>query len=275
MFSLNCRGKLLQFDTPIIMGIINVTTDSFYAGSRKNSIEEVVQKAGQMIAEGATILDIGGQSTRPGSEQIGAGPEAEKAVPVIEALHKFFPNTFISIDTYHASVAAQSVNAGACIVNDISGGSLDETMLSTVAKLRVPYICMHIKGSPQTMQQNPLYKNITGELLDYFTERTNACRLAGIKDIIIDPGLGFGKTIDHNFELLRNLSLFSIFEKPLLLGISRKSAVYKTLGITAEAALNGTTVLHTIGLLNGANILRVHDVKEAAEAIKLVKKYME
>lgn len=273
MFSLNCRGKLLQFDTPIIMGIINVTTDSFYAGSRKNSIEEVVQKAGQMIAEGATILDIGGQSTRPGSEQIGAGPEAEKAVPVIEALHKIFPGTLISIDTYHASVAEQSVNAGASIVNDVSGGSLDETMLSTVAKLHVPYICMHIKGSPQTMQQNPLYKNLTGELLDYFTERTNACRLAGIKDIIIDPGFGFGKTIDHNFELLRNLSLFSIFEKPLLLGVSRKSTVYKTLGITAEDALNGTTVLHTIGLLNGANILRVHDVKEAAEAIKLVKKY--
>lgn len=273
MFTLNCRGKLLRFTSPIVMGIINITPDSFYTGSRKKNIEEALQKARQMIEEGASIIDIGGQSTRPGSEQIGAALEAERVLPVIEALHKEFAGIVISTDTYHASVAKQSVLAGAGMINDISGGHYDKEMLAEVAKLGVPYICMHMKGTPVTMQQNPFYKNVTRDVFDYFTERTNAIRNSGIKDLIIDPGFGFGKNIAHNFELLRNLSIFKMFKKPVLLGISRKSTIYKTLGVSAEEALNGTTVLHTLGLANGAVILRVHDVKEAIQTIKLFDEY--
>ncbi len=274
MFTLNCKGKLFIINGPVVMGIINVTPDSFYSGSRKPNADEALRQAEQMINEGAALLDIGGQSTRPGSEQIGESNETQRILPVIEAIHKKFPEIFISVDTYHTSVARQAVAAGACLVNDISGGNFDAAMLSTVAKLQVPYICMHIKGMPETMQQKSVYENVTKEILDYFIKKTEACRLAGIHDVIIDPGFGFGKTITHNFELLRNLPVFKMLEKPLLLGISRKSTVYKTLGIAAEDALNGSTVLHTIGLLNGANILRVHDVKEAVETIKLVKNYL-
>jgi dihydropteroate synthase len=275
MFTLNCRGRLLTFHEPIVMGIINVTPDSFYTGSRKTTVNDALQKAEQMIAEGALILDIGGQSTRPGSIKIEPEDETKRVIPVIEAIHKQFPETIISVDTFYASVAERSVQFGASIINDVSGGRFDETMLSTVAKLKVPFVCMHMKGTPQNMQQNPVYENVTREIVDYFIERTDSCRKAGIHDVIIDLGLGFGKTIAHNFQLLRELSIFEMFEKPVLLGISRKSTVYKTLGLTAEEALNGTTVLHTIGLLNGANILRTHDVKEAVEAIKLVSKYLQ
>lgn len=273
MFTLNCAGKLFTFTSPIVMGIINVTPDSFYPGSRKSNVEEVLEKAGQMVKEGASILDIGGQSTRPGSKQIGASAEAERVLPAIEILHKEFPGIIISVDTYHASVAKQAVYAGAGMVNDIYGGTYDEVMLTEVATLSVPYICMHIKGTPETMGKSPVYNNVTSDVLDYFKDRLNACKNAGIYDIIVDPGFGFGKTIAHNFEMLRNFSIFKMFEKPLLLGLSRKSTIYKTLGITANEALNGTTVLHTIGLLAGANILRVHDVKEACEAIRLVNEY--
>jgi len=257
------------------MGIINVTPDSFYTGSRKITINDVLQEAEQMVAEGATILDIGGQSTRPGSIKLEPEDEAKRVILVIDAMHKEFPGTIISVDTFYASIAEQSVQAGASIVNDVSGGLFDEAMLSTVAKLKVPFICMHMKGTPQNMQQNPVYENVTKEITDYFIERIDVCRKADIHDIIIDPGFGFGKTITHNFQLLGELSVFKIFGKPILMGISRKSTVYKTLGITAEEALNGTTVLHTLGLLNGANILRTHDVKEAVEAIKLVERYRE
>ena len=274
MFTLNCAGRLLTFDAPIIMGIINVTPDSFYSSSRKVSTDKALQQAEQMISEGATILDIGGQSTRPGSEQIGATAESERVLPVVKAISKAFPETIISVDTYHASVAEQCVHNGAGIINDISGGSFDVDMLAAVARLKVAYVCMHIKGTPETMQQNAVYQNVTKEIIDYFIQRTEACETAGINDVIIDPGLGFGKTIAHNFELLRNLSVFKILQKPILLGISRKSTIYKTLGITAGEALNGTTVLHTLGLLNGADILRVHDVKEAMEAVKLVNEYL-
>lgn len=274
MFTLNCRGRLLTFHSPIVMGTINVTPDSFYSGSRKTTVNEVLQKAEQMITEGATILDVGGQSTRPGSTQIEPMKEAERVIPVIEAIHKQFSDTIISVDTFYASVAEQSVQAGASMVNDISGGHFDEAMLSAVAKLKVPFVCMHIKGTPKTMQQNAVYENVTREITDYFIQRIDACRKAGIHDVIIDPGFGFGKTIAHNFQLLRELSIFKIFERPVLLGISRKSTIYKTLGITAEESLNGTTVLHTLGLLNGVDILRVHDVKEAVEAIKLVTRYL-
>lgn len=273
MFTLNCKGRLLVIDKPIVMGIINVTTDSFYEGSRTFSISNALQAAEKMLAEGATILDIGGQSTRPQSEQISAQEEAERVLPVIGEIHKAFPSAFISVDTFYASVAKQAVKAGASIVNDISGGNMDDEMLSTVASLHVPFVCMHMKGTPQTMQQNPHYENVTREVLDFFIKKMEACRLAGIHDIIIDPGFGFGKTIAHNFELLKHLRTFEILEKPLLSGLSRKSTVYKTLHIKAEEALNGTTVLNTIALLNGTHILRVHDVREAVQAIELIEAY--
>jgi dihydropteroate synthase len=274
MFTLNCAGRLLTFHEPVVMGIINVTPDSFYTGSRKITINDALQKGEQMIAEGAAILDIGGQSTRPGSVKIEPEDEAKRVIPIVEAIHKNFPDTIISVDTFYASIAEQSVQCGASIVNDVTGGHFDEAMLSTVAKLKVPFICMHMKGTPQNMQENPVYENVTKEIVDYFIERIDVCRKAGIHDVVIDPGFGFGKTIKHNFQLLRELSVFKMFERPVLIGISRKSTVYKTLGITTEEALNGTTVLHTLGLLNGANILRVHDVKEAVEAIKLVERYL-
>ena len=275
MFTLNCHGRLQTFDSPIVMGIINVTHDSFYSSGRTATVKDALRKAEQMIAEGAAISDIGGQSTRPGSKLIEPKEEAERVIPVIEAIHKQLPDAIISIDTFYASVAEQSVQAGASIINDVSGGNFDKAMLSTAARLKVPFVCMHIKGTPQNMQQNPVYENVTKEIVDYFIERVDDCAKAGIHDVIIDPGFGFGKTIAHNFQLLRNLSIFKIFGKPILLGISRKSTIYKTLGVTAEEALNGTTVLHTLGLLNGANILRVHDVKEAVEATKLVTQYLQ
>jgi dihydropteroate synthase len=273
MFTLNCKGRLLTIDKPIVMGIINVTPDSFYSGSRKSSVDEALQTAEKMLAEGATILDIGGQSTRPRSEQITESEEADRVLPVIEAIIKDFPSAFISIDTFYASVAQQSVDAGACIVNDISGGLLDDDMLQTVGVLKVPFVCMHMKGTPATMQQLALYENVTREVLDYFIKRTEACRKAGIHDMIIDPGFGFAKTFAHNFELLKNLEVFKMLQKPLLAGISRKATIYKTLHIPVEEALNGTTVLNTSALLNGANILRVHDVKPAMEAIELIEAY--
>jgi dihydropteroate synthase len=273
MLTLNCKGRLLTLTQPVVMGIINITPDSFYEGSRKATIDTVLQQAEQMLHDGAAILDIGGQTTRPGSEQIGGDAEVARVVPVIEALYKHFPEAFISIDTYHAKVAEETVDAGACMVNDISAGLLDEGMLSTVAQLQVPYICMHMQGRPETMQHHPTYTDVTKNVLDFFIQRIEDCRLAGIHDVIIDPGFGFGKTIQHNFALLQNLSIFRMLEKPILAGISRKSTIYKTLGITADEALNGTTVLNTAALLNGANILRVHDVKEAVEAVKLIEAY--
>jgi dihydropteroate synthase len=252
------------------MGIINTTPDSFYASSRKTNTDKALQEAAKMLKEGAGILDIGGQSTRPGSKQISAEEELQRVLPIIEAIHKTFPETFISIDTYYSSVAKAAVNAGACIVNDVSGGLHDEKMLNTVATLKVPYICMHMKGKQTDMQVNPVYKNVTKEVLDFFIERTAACKTAGILDVIIDVGFGFGKTIAHNFQLLKELNVFKMLGKPILAGLSRKSTIYKTLGITADEALNGTTVLNTIALLNGATILRVHDVKEAVEAVQLI-----
>ena len=272
MFTLNCKGRLLIIDKPIVMGIINVTPDSFYEESRQQEIVTILQKAAQMLAEGVTILDIGGQTTKPGSLEVGIAEESSRILPVIAAIAAAFPNSYISIDTYHAAVAKAAVEAGACIVNDVSGGMMDKEMLPTVAALKVPYICMHMQGTPQTMQQSPTYQHVTKNVLDFFIARIEACRLAGIHDVILDVGFGFGKTIAHNFELLKELSSFKILDKPILAGLSRKSTIYKTLGITANEALNGTTVLNTIALLNGANILRVHDVKEAVEAIKLVGK---
>ncbi|MBX3241557.1 MAG: dihydropteroate synthase [Chitinophagaceae bacterium] len=270
MYTLNCKGRLLEIDTPVIMGIINVTPDSFYDGSRKQNTEEIVVAAGNMLKEGAAILDIGGQSTRPGSVRVSAEEEAARVVPAIEAIKKNHPEAIISIDTYSSGVAMAALDAGASVINDVSGGDLDPEILTVAANASAPYICMHMQGTPDTMQKEPYYEDVTREVLDYLIKKIAACRAAGIKDIIADPGFGFGKTIQHNFILLRGLSVFKILDVPILAGISRKSTIYRTLGISAEHALNGTTVLNTIALMNGAHILRVHDVKAAAEAIQLV-----
>ena len=269
MYTLNCKGRLLVIEQPIVMGILNVTPDSFYSGSRLQSEEAVLQKADQMIVEGATILDIGGQSTRPNSTRISTEVELERVLPAIKSIKNKFPTVFISIDTYNASVAKEAIAAGADMVNDVSAGTMDAEMIATVAALNVPFIAMHMQGTPTTMQQNPTYKNVATEVVDYFIKKTEQLKQAGIKDILIDPGFGFGKTIEHNFQLLKQLEIFSIFHLPLLAGLSRKSTIYKTLGITSEEALNGSTVLNTIALTKGVTILRVHDVKEAKEAITL------
>lgn len=270
MFTLNCKGRLLVVDKPLVMGIINATPDSFFQDSRQQTVDAILHQAEKMIKDGADILDIGGQSTRPGSAVVSAEEELKRVIDGIEVIHQHFPEVFISVDTYYSLVVKEAVNAGASIVNDISAGNMDRDMIATVAGLNVPYVLMHMQGTPQTMQQFPQYENVTREVLDFFVGKMAELNKAGINSIIIDPGFGFGKTIDHNFELLRNLAVFKIIGYPVLLGISRKSTVYRTLGITATDALNGTTVLNTIGLMNGASILRVHDVKEAKEAIKLV-----
>lgn len=273
MFTLNAKGKLLAVDHPLVMGIINRAPDSFYSGSRYPQDDAFLARAEQMITQGAHWLDIGGQSTRPGAELIGEEEELRRVVGGIELLHRRWPETPLSVDTWYTRVAREAVAAGASIVNDISGGRLDPDMLSTVAALRVPYICMHSKGTPATMNREAQYDNVVREVLDFFIRRIEDCRQAGIADVIIDPGLGFAKTHAHNWELLRHLDVFRITGKPLLLGVSRKSTIYKGLGITPEEALNGTTVLHTLGLLGGAAILRVHDPKEAREVITLVNTY--
>jgi dihydropteroate synthase len=274
MFTLNCKGRLLVVDKPLVMGIINTTPDSFYEGSRFMVMEEILHQAEKMLNDGAAILDIGAQSTRPGSRQVSANEEGERVVKVIKTLSLQFPDAIISIDTYYSSVAEAAVDAGARMVNDVSGGDMDEAMLQTVASLNVPYVCMHTKGTPETMQKLAVYEDVTREVLDHFIAKIAQCKKSGIKDIIVDPGFGFAKTIKHNFELLRNLSTFSMLDCPVLAGLSRKSTIYKTLGTDAAGALNGTTTLNTIALLNGANILRVHDVKEAVEAVHLVGAYI-
>lgn len=273
MFTLNCKGRLVVIDKPIVMGILNVTPDSFYGGSRVGELADALRKAETMITDGAAILDIGGQSTRPNSERVSAEEELQRVIPAIEAVHRHFPEQLISIDTFYASVAKEAVAAGASIVNDISAGTLDKDLLATVAQLGVPYILMHMQGDPQTMQQNPQYKNVTLDVFDFLSFKLNALHHMGINDVVVDPGFGFGKTAAHNFQLLRELHFFTQLGKPLLVGLSRKATVYKTLGTTAEKALNGTTVLHTIALLNGASILRVHDVREARETVELYMAY--
>jgi dihydropteroate synthase len=273
MFTLNCKGRLIVIDKPIVMGIINTTPDSFYSGSRLANEKEVLLRAETMIQQGATILDIGGQSTRPGSEQVGAEEELRRVLPAIESIAERFPDALISIDSFYSKVVRESVMAGSHIVNDVSAGSIDEALLPTVAALKAPYVLMHMKGHPQTMQLNPSYDNVVTEVFDSLNFKISELIKSGINDIIIDPGFGFGKTATHNFKLLKELPFFTQLNKPLLVGLSRKATVYKTLGIKPGEALNGTTVLHTIALLNGAHILRVHDVREAMEAVKLVEEY--
>jgi dihydropteroate synthase len=273
MFSINCKGRLLTLEEPWVMGIINTTPDSFYKESRHSVVDEVLFTAEAMLQDGATVLDLGGQSTRPGSSRIPVDEELQRVLPAVEAIAQRFPNTLISIDTFYAKVAEYTVQAGAAIVNDVSAGSIDPELIPVVARLQVPYVLMHMQGDPQTMQQNPSYQNVVLEVFDYLSYKIKELEKAGIKDIFVDPGFGFGKTIPHNFQLLSHLSYFQQLQKPLLIGLSRKGTVYKTLGVQAADSLNGTTVLNTISLLNGAHILRVHDVKEAVQAVRLYTAY--
>lgn len=270
MYLLNCSGHLVNVDKPMIMGIINTTPDSFFAPSRQQMQDELLRRAEEMLGSGAVILDIGGQSTRPGSEAVSAAAEMARVIPAIEAVHQRFPAAIISVDTYYARVAEAAVQAGASIINDISAGRLDEELLPTVARLRVPYVLMHMAGTPRDMQDAPHYTNVVQEVMDFFILELARLQKLGITDVILDPGFGFGKTISHNFQLLRQLELFQLLQRLLLLGVSRKSTIYKTLGTTADQALNGTTVLHTVGLQKGVQLLRVHDVKEAREAVLLL-----
>ena len=271
MFTLNCKGRILTLDSPLVMGILNMTPDSFYQGSRNAGKDELLRNASKMIEDGADILDIGGQSTRPGAKAITVDEELHRVVSAISVLKAEFPDAVISVDTYRSKVAKEAVDAGASILNDISAGSLDDKMIETVAALKVPYVLMHMRGTPETMQQLTQYENLVREVIDYFIAKLEMLKKAGIGDIIIDPGIGFAKTAEQNFQLLKNLQQLSILGHPILAGISRKATIYKTLGITADEALNGTTVLNTVALLNGASILRVHDVKEAREAVTLVR----
>lgn len=270
MYTLNCNGQLVDLTIPKIMGIINITPDSFYDGGNTTVLRDVMAQAEKMIQHGATLLDIGGYSSRPGAKNVLENEELERVIPVIKALTREFPNTHLSVDTFRSTVAEKAVLAGATMVNDISGGLLDTNMLQTVAKLNVPYILMHMKGTPKTMGSLAQYENVTKEVLYYFSERIALARKAGINDIIADPGFGFAKTRTHNFEILKHLNLFKALDVPLLVGISRKSLIYKTLDTSPEGALNGTTVLNTVALQNGANLLRVHDVKEAKECVTLL-----
>ena len=268
--NITCNGKLIDFTTPKIMGILNVTPNSFFDGGRHNSIEAALVQTEKMISEGATFIDVGGASSKPGVEEISTVEELKRVLPVIEKIVANFPHIYVSVDTYRSEVARQAVAAGAHLVNDISAGNLDVNMLNTVGQLGVPYIAMHMKGSPQSMQHNPTYNDILIDIRSFFSEKITAAHKAGINDIILDPGFGFGKTIEHNFALLKHLSSLHIDGIPLLVGISRKSMIYKTLNTDAANALNGTTALNTVALQQGAHILRVHDVKEAKETIRLI-----
>ncbi len=275
MAFLNCKGKLISLETPIVMGILNITPDSFYESSRV-SLENILQKATQMHTEGATILDIGGYSTRPNAPEVLLDEELARTLPAIEIIQKHLPDVLISIDTFRGEVAKQAVLAGASIINDVSGGNLDETMFETLAYfnangIHLPYVLMHSKGNPQTMAQMTDYTHFEGDILQYFDQKINALKAIGQHDIILDLGFGFAKTLEQNYQLLKNLQIFQIFERPLLVGVSRKSMIYKFLNTTPENSLIGTTVLHTFALQKGAKILRTHDVKETMDTIKVQK----
>src|SRR5258706_3051589 len=268
--TLNVRGKLIDLSEPKIMGILNVTPDSFYDGLKYIDEASILKQAEKMISEGADFIDVGGYSTRPGAEEISEEEELNRVLPVITIIAKNFPDTIISVDTFRSGVARQAIEAGASMINDISGGEQDARMFETVASLGVPYILMHMKGDPQTMTKQTTYENILKEIIDYFHQKVFRLQKLGVKDVVIDPGFGFAKTVDQNFELLNKLDRFQILEKPMLVGLSRKSMIWRTLQTNPEGALNGTTVLNTIALLKGTSILRVHDVREAKEAIQLV-----
>ncbi|MDO6597574.1 dihydropteroate synthase [Oceanihabitans sp. 2_MG-2023] len=267
--TINCKGKLIDLSIPKVMGILNLTPDSFYDGGKYKKESEILSQVNSMLNNEATFIDIGAYSSRPKAAHISEAEELKRLLPIIELLIKEFPEIIISIDTFRSEVAKQSIEAGASLINDISAGKLDKNMLQTISHLNVPYIMMHMKGTPQNMQEHTSYKNLWKEIIFYFSERIAETKKLGIKDVIVDPGFGFAKNVSQNFEVLKHLELFKILDLPILAGVSRKSMIYKTLENTAQEALNGTTVLNTIALQKGANILRVHDVKEATETIKL------
>ena len=270
---INVNGRLMDLSEPQVMGILNVTPDSFYAGSHGVTEGYIIDRIHQIMNEGASIIDIGACSTRPGADQVSAEEEMSRMRMGLELIRKHRPDAIVSVDTYRADVAKMCVEEyGAAIINDISAGQMDEQMFPTIAHLGIPYIIMHMKGTPKDMQVNPEYDHFLKEVFYYFSEKVQRLRDLGVKDIIIDPGFGFGKTLEHNYELMNHLEEFSLFELPLLVGVSRKSMIYKLLGTTPEEALNGTTALNTVALLKGAHILRVHDVREAVETVRIIGK---
>ena len=274
--SLNCRGKLIDLSVPKVMGILNVTPDSFYDGGRYTTGDTIKARADRLFSEGADIIDVGAYSSRPGASEVTPEEEKQRLRTALDYVRKQYPDAIISVDTFRAEVAEMAITEYETdIVNDISAGRADPLMLETIARHSVPYIMMHMQGTPATMQANPVYENVVKEIMAFFAERLHQTSSFGIKDIIIDPGFGFGKTVQHNFRLLNGLSAFAVFELPIMAGLSRKSMIHKTLGITPEESLNGTTVLNTLALVNGANLLRAHDVKEAREAVRLFIEYMD
>lgn len=270
MSTINCKGTLIDLSTPKVMGIVNVTPDSFFDGGKLTNSDEIVGQVEKMLQDGATFIDLGGYSSKPGAEFVSEAEELNRVLPIVKLLIEKFSDILLSIDTFRSEVAKQAIENGAAIINDISAGLLDENMLETVAKLQVPYIMMHMKGTPKTMQSLANYDDLLKEMNFYFSERIAKARSFGLNDVIIDPGFGFAKTIEHNYELLQNLELLQFHDLPILAGISRKSMIYRTLETKPENALNGTTFLHAFCLQKGANILRVHDVKEAVECVKLM-----
>ncbi len=272
-YRLNVSGRHLELSTPVVMGIVNLTPDSFHLASRVSEQEAILDLVGRHLREGATILDLGAQSTRPGADLLDAETEWSRLSPALELIRGNFPEAILSIDTFYASVAERAVAKGADIINDVSGGQLDAAMFSTIGRLKVPYVLMHMQGTPKSMQRSPEYRDVTAEVIRHLAEGIDRLRQSGVPDVIVDPGFGFGKDLSHNYTLLRNLDAFRVLDAPLLVGLSRKSMVNKVLGTTAEQALNGTTVLNTLALTGGAKILRVHDVREAVEAIRLFKRY--
>lgn len=269
-YAINCRGRLLDLSAPVVMGILNRTPDSFYDGGKLDAPDAVLRQAEKMLSEGAALLDIGGASSRPGAMEVPEEEEKRRVLPAIEVILKHYPDAILSVDTWRASVAQAALDGGAAIVNDISAGAWDKDMYPTVAKLGCPYILMHMQGTPRTMQQAPEYTDVVQEVLDFFIQEVGTLRDLGVRDIVLDPGFGFGKTVAHNYALLKNMDVFSsVLGLPVLAGISRKSMICKVLGLKPEQALNGTTALHIIALQQGARILRVHDVREAVEVVQL------
>lgn len=270
--NINCNGNLIDLSTPKVMGILNVTPNSFYDGGKHKEINSIIHQVDKMLSEGADFIDIGAYSSKPSAEFVSEEEEIKRLVPIVKSLVETFPNIILSVDTFRAQVAKASVEHGVAMVNDIAAGLLDDKMLETVAELKVPYIMMHMRGNPQTMQSLTDYNDIVKEMIFYFSERIQKARSFGILDIVIDPGFGFAKTLEQNYEVLYKMELFEMLELPILVGVSRKSMIYKVLESSPQEALNGTSVLNTIALQKGAKILRVHDVKEAVECIKLVSK---
>jgi dihydropteroate synthase len=267
--TINCKGQIIDLSTPKIMGILNITPNSFYDGGKYSLENNAIAQVEKMLKEGATFIDIGAYSSKPNAEFVSEEEELNRIIPVIKAILNKFPEALLSIDTFRSTVAQECINNGAALINDISAGSLDEKMMEVIASNNIPYIMMHLRGTPQTMHDQTNYEHIINEILTYFSDKVNKARSLGINDLIIDPGFGFAKTTDQNYEILSNLELFKMLELPILAGVSRKSMIYKTLDTSPEEALNGTTVLNTIAITKGATIIRVHDVKEAMECVKL------